>query len=337
MTTLSVNAITTAICLCLVVSGNDNLFKTFQEWKLQYNRAYNSLEEESLKYSIWLSNIELIENHNSKNATYKMDVNQFTDMTHEEFKSYVGSCDQNDKTVVIYYTIPNIINAPSSVNWTAKGVVTPVKNQGACGGCWSFGATGSMECNYAIKYGKLTSLSEEQLIDCDTTSNGCNGGTAVHGMEYSASEGGLCTEVSYPYTAGKNGTVCKAQKCGNKYNAPDKSSPVLYITPTNSTALRDALVLGCVGVGVEADQPAFQHYKSGVITSGCGQNPPHNDHSVIVVGYGVENGVDYWLVKNSWGTNWGENGYVKICRNCNQNGIYGECGILKAPKIPNYK
>eukprot|EP01084_Bolivina_argentea_P316574 548799_1 len=352
MSHLNTRALILLILLVLMINGEFltlntlqkmNTFKVFQEWKLEYNRVYNGLEEESIKYSIWSDNMELIANHNSKNLSYKMGINQFGDMTHKEFKSYIGSCSitsfkSNDISITKISDIDEIthMNAPASVNWTAKGVVTPVKNQGGCGSCWAFGATGAMECNYAIKHGKLTSLSEEQIIDCGhPNSNGCNGGNSVSAMNYAASEGGLCTEKAYPYTAGEtheNGT-CKVKTCGTKYDAPNKSNPVTKIQHNNSTALMEAVVKGCVQVNIEADQPAFQHYKSGVITSGCGAD---NDHSVLTVGYGTENGVQYWLVKNSWGQNWGDNGYVKICRNCKQNTPYGECGILKGPSQPNY-
>ena len=147
-------------------------------------------------------------------------------------------------------------------------------------------------------------------------------------MEYAANEGGLCSESAYPYTA-RDGT-CKSSSCGTKY---DKNSGYKGVTRDSETAMVTATVAGCVSIGIEADQTAFQHYSSGVLTGACGTNI---DHGVLIVGYGTESGQDYWLVKNSWGVTWGEQGYVKICRNCNKNNGAGECGILTEGNVPSF-
>eukprot|EP01084_Bolivina_argentea_P302401 521966_1 len=225
------------------------------------------------------------------------------------------------------------IDVPDSVDWTTHDppVVTPVKNQGQCGSCWSFSATGAMECQYAIKTGTLNSLSEQQLVDCAGIRygcEGCNGGEMTGAMKYAANEGGLCSETEYPYTA--RGGECKASSCGTKYDA---STGVDKVTPDDSSALQAAVAQGCVSIGIEADQTAFQHYKSGVLDGKCGTSV---DHGVLIVGYGSESGQDYWKVKNSWGDTWGEDGYVLICRNCNKNGEDGECGILTQPAVPDF-
>jgi len=206
--------------------------------------------------------------------------------------------------------------------------VTPVKNQGDCGSCWAFSATGSIECNYAIAHGQLNSLSEQQLVDCSVSEGnlGCDGGEMDSAFKYVMKEGGLCSETEYPYTA-KDGK-CQSSTCGTKYD-PVKS--YTDVTKQDEQALEDAAVLGCVSVAIEADQFAFQYYSSGVLTGTCGTNL---DHGVLVVGYGTESGQEYWKVKNSWGTSWGEDGYVLICKDCNQNGNQGECGINDDPSYP---
>jgi len=145
-------------------------------------------------------------------------------------------------------------------------------------------------------------------------------------FEYIIKEGGLCSETEYPYK-GVDG-VCKATSCGTLYN---KISSYKDVTTDDSTALETQVVSGCVSVAIEADQYAFQYYSSGVLTGTCGTSL---DHGVLVVGYGTDGSQDYWLVKNSWGTSWGEEGYVMICRNCDKNGASGECGINKEPSYP---
>jgi cathepsin L len=221
---------------------------------------------------------------------------------------------------------------PASVDWTTQGVVTPVKNQGQCGSCWSFSATGAMECDYAIAKGTLTSLSEQQLVDCSFSNGnlGCAGGWYYNAWNYVEKEGGLCTESAYPYTA-QDGT-CKSSSCGTLYNLMDSSIDT-KITADSDTALATAAAAGCVSVAIEADQTAFQYYSSGILTGTCGTSI---DHAVLVVGYGTSGSQEYWKVKNSWGTSWGMEGYIDICRNCGKNGNAGECGINMYPYVPNY-
>jgi len=217
---------------------------------------------------------------------------------------------------------------PASVDWEAAGKVTPVKNQGQCGACWAFSATGSTECQVAIATGKLVSLSEQQLIDCSVAEGnlGCDGGEMDAAFQYIQKEGGLCTEQAYPYKA-QDGK-CESTTCGTLY---DKISTYKDVTKRNEQALEDAVALGCVSVAIEANQFAFQYYSSGVLTGECGTQL---DHGVLAVGYGTTDGQEYWKVKNSWGTSWGENGYVLICKDCDKNGDQGECGIYDDPSYP---
>jgi len=324
-----------------------NTMATFKSWAKAFDREYPSEEAAAAKYMTWLDNLYVIAESNSQDLSYKLRLNQFSDMNADEFKLYVhgkdGACFKPEertnlfqkakkaKTIISEIREVEPVNAPDSVDWTTKGVVTPVKNQGQCGSCWSFSATGAIECDYAIKTGTLQSLSEQQLVDCAGERYGCagcNGGQMTGAMKYAAAEGGLCSEEEYPYTA-RDGT-CKATSCGKKY---DTNKGYDAVTPYSSSALETATAAGCVSIGIEADQTAFQHYSSGVLTGTCGTRI---DHGVLVVGYGEEGGQKFWKVKNSWGETWGQKGYINICRDCDKNGRDGECGILMEPNVPTF-
>jgi C1A family cysteine protease len=312
----------------------------FNQWAQAFEREYKDHEEAAQKYLVWLDNMHAIASSNSLDFSYKLRMNQFGDMTKDEFRQYihgdVGSCLnplKTDPTFIIGgdHVHEEPVNAPASVDWTSKGVVTPVKNQGQCGSCWAFSTTGSLECDYAIKSGTLNSLSEQELVDCVPITDGCmgcNGGSMDGAMKWVQKNGGLCSESEYSYTA-RNG-ACKSSSCGTKYNANTGHTDV---TADSETSLVNAVANGCVSVAIEADQTAFQYYSSGVLTGNCGTNL---DHGVLVVGYGTSGSTQYWKVKNSWGTSWGEKGYVLICKDCGKNGNKGECGILMQPSYPTF-
>jgi len=312
--------------------------QTWADWKLAFNKEYSSTEEEFKRFGIFVESLQKIATMNSNGMeTARFALNQFSDLSPSEFSSFVhgenGACYQGTgrkPTLLnkLEKRLDNDVGAnPSSVDWTTQGVVTPVKNQGNCGSCWSFSATGATECRYAIAKGTLNSLSEQQLVDCTRGlpygNLGCGGGQMDAAFKYIENTGGLCTEAEYPYTA-RNGD-CQASTCGTFY---DPISGYTDVTPRDESALETATVSGCVSVAIEADQTAFQYYSSGVLTGNCGTNL---DHGVLVVGYGTQSGTEYWKVKNSWGTSWGEQGYVLICKDCNKNGNQGECGINDDP------
>jgi len=209
----------------------------------------------------------------------------------------------------------------NDVNWVTAGAVTPVKNQGQCGSCWAFSATGAIEGAEFVATKKLDSYSEQQLVDCSKAQGnmGCNGGLMDYAFTYVQGKG-IESEASYPYTA-RDGTC--------KYDATKVIGHVkgFVDVPQNSVdQLKAAINKQPVAVAIEADQIAFQSYTSGVITKGCGQNL---DHGVLAVGYGTLNGVDFFLVKNSWGASWGDKGYVRIAASS-----ANVCGILSAASYP---
>uniref|UniRef100_A0A0G4I6B5 Uncharacterized protein n=1 Tax=Chromera velia CCMP2878 TaxID=1169474 RepID=A0A0G4I6B5_9ALVE len=308
--------------------------QSFNEFRLKYNRAYLDTEEEGKRFEIFKKNMAYITAHNNANSDFKLAVNQFADMTPAEYrKKFTGfkplpgrlGTNPNHKLDKV-----NVSDLPTSINWIDKGCVTGVKDQGQCGSCWAFSATGALEGVHCRNTGKLVSLSEQQLVDCSGPEGnlGCSGGLMDAAFEY-VDKHGLCSEKDYPYK-GINDD-CHASEC----TPVIKGFKGFYDVPTESeSALMGAVAShGPVAVAIEADEMAFQFYSSGVFTSRCGTNL---DHGVLVVGYGTEKGLNFWLVKNSWGASWGDKGYIKMVRNSSKAsvGSGGECGILMQPSYP---
>ncbi|RYH05201.1 hypothetical protein EON65_45370 [archaeon] len=303
------------------------------QFKLQFKDGADFLK----RLSIFAENLIQIEVHNANpNNTYQLGTNQFTHLTFDEFIDAVnigGTRPPNlrrNPSGPLHSAPVDVSTLPDSVDWTAKGAVTGVKDQGQCGSCWSFSATGSMEGAYFLRYGTLPSFSEQQLVSCDTggADAGCNGGWMDDAFTFAKNNGGLTTENQYPYNSGGTGNSGTCKTSG--YTNLENSAPSGYIdvAPGNVTALMSAVAQQPVSIAIQANQLAFQSYKSGVLTGKCGQNL---DHGVLVVGYGTLNGVDYWKVKNSWGTSWGEGGYILIQRSADD-----LCGVLDAASYPTY-
>jgi len=313
-------------------------YPTFQQWQALYSKEYLSATERDYRESMYDRNIKKIARHNARVNTWTMGVNQFADMPKAEFVSkflngasaggYNNATHLRQKNYNWTLLSGNYSALPLSVDWTTKGAVTPVKNQGQCGSCWSFSATGALEGAWFVKRHALTNLSEQQLVDCSTAqgNQGCNGGLMDYAFQYAVANG-LTTEAAYPYTAtGPN--ACKAKGLPVAVKATGFKD-----VPTNSMlSLMTAVVQQPVAVAIEADENAFQFYSSGVLTKPCGTNL---DHGVLLVGYGTDaTGLDYYKVKNSWGTTWGQAGYVLLGRGATYNGNQGQCGIQMDPSYP---
>jgi len=293
-------------------------------WKAAHKKQY-APSEESHRRALFLYNIEKIAQLNAENPTAKFALNQFADLTDAEFRAkYASGAFVEPATAdeIVGFAANGAL--PESVDWRTKGAVTPVKNQGQCGSCWTFSTTGVIEGFYFIKNGKLLSFAEQQIVDCAKLAGfGCNGGWPKKAVNY-ASRNGLELEPDYPYTAANGKCQYESSK------AIKTNSGVKVVTPKNSEQLKTALVSSPVAVVVQADEDAFRYYKSGVVTSGCSAG---TNHAVLAVGYEKVNGVEAFIVKNSWGTTWGNQGYIAISTDQSINKGLGACGILTQPII----
>jgi len=254
---------------------------------------------------------------------FSVKMNSFGDLSSEEFASLYNGV-KISRQPSLMTELHDQVQA-DTVDWRTKGAVTGVKNQGQCGSCWSFSATGSMEAAHFLKTGKLVSLSEQDLVDCSTTqgNDGCNGGLMDQAFQYVIDNHGVDTEASYKYTAtGPNDCKFTAANVGATI------SSFHDIPSGDEKSLQDAVDKQPVSVAIDASHQSFQFYTSGVYyESQCSSS--NLDHGVLAVGYGSDNGNNYWIVKNSWGTDWGMSGYINMSKNRNNN-----CGIATAASYP---
>ena len=328
------------LSIFLLFAFFSNVFSTsimdrFHQWVETFHFQFLNDAHFYDVYRKWAANDRFIEVSNSQNLSYTLGHNQFSGMDTLDFRKYLLSFEKplfETNTIIQQTTITSL---PKSVDWVSAGAVTPVKDQGQCGSCWSFSTTGALEGAYFVKYGALASFSEQQLVDCDTLTNGgrdhgCNGGLMDNAFAWIKKNGGLCSEQDYPYVSGttKTAGTCKTT-C--HVNSNSKVLSFVDIKANSDDAMMSALAQQPVSVAIEADQPAFQLYKSGVFTGTCGTNL---DHGVLVVGYGTDGTLDYYTVKNSWGPTWGLNGYIKLGKGVSYNDGAGQCGVLMEASYP---
>lgn len=295
----------------------------FMGYLSAYNKSYGTVAEYKYRLAQFTKRVE---EHTRWNAvegqTSTQGVNHLTDRTDDEIKMLNGF--KQMPTVADKQYVDNATTASAPIDWRAKGGVTPVKDQGHCGSCWSFSTTGAMEGAHFVASGNLVSLSESNLVDCSWLNHGCNGGMMDLAFKYAESYP-LETEAEYPYVASTSIFACKYKKSEGVVQVKS----YVDVTPRSSEAFKAALQHGPISVAIEADQSVFHQYTGGIITSdSCGTSL---DHGVLTVGYGVDAKVgEYYIVKNSWTTGWGEAGYVRIAI---KDGA-GICGIQSQPSYP---
>jgi C1A family cysteine protease len=337
---------TTIICLALLsASVSATVIDKFYQWAETHKIALPEGDHELLRIlENWKNNDRIIADTNAKNLSYTLGHNAFSGMSSVEFAEHMhfGLNREILETSGLRGFSETLVetSAETSVDWRTKNAVTPVKNQKQCGSCWSFSTTGALEGIYAIKRGTLVSYSEQQLVDCDYiraggTSLGCNGGDMKSAMEWIGKNNGLCTESAYPYVSGDTKTNGPCQKSCSIVSGSDISTTV-SVSANSDSAMMTALSQQPVSIAIEADQSSFQLYKSGVFTGACGTNL---DHGVLLVGYGTMNGLDYYILKNSWDVTWGSQGYMYIARGVDAsgkpyNGGKGQCGLLMQGVYP---
>lgn len=303
--------------------GSDAEWEAF---KNQYEKEYHGKEDLRRK-EIWRINLMKIDKHNKERKSFTLAMNSFGDLTEAEYKKLTRCLiyRPDRRTNGSTFLRPSFVKLPSTVDWRQKGYVTGVKNQGQCGSCWAFSATGSLEGQHFKKTGNLVSLSEQNLVDCSGAygNDGCGGGLMDNAFNYIKANGGIDTEASYPYKA-RDGR-CKFKKSnigatctGHMDIEKGSESQLQYATAT----------VGPISVAIDASHMSFQLYHSGVYNEpDCSSTAL--DHGVLVVGYGTNKGEDYWLVKNSWGKQWGMEGYIMMSRNKDN-----QCGIATAASYP---
>ncbi|CAI9757263.1 unnamed protein product [Fraxinus pennsylvanica] len=328
------------VLLCVLCQSSDACSETskqnnvtipmeqrYRQWMKRHGRKYGSRDEWNFRFGIYQSNLLFIEYINSQNLTYKLRDNKFADITNLEFRNaYLGyKSPRFSRKGQQNFTFDGSL-IPPSIDWRKRGAVTAVKNQGTCGSCWAFSAIAAVEGINKIKTGKLVSLSEQELVDCDynTDNKGCQGGYMEKAFAFIKKIGGITTEKDYPY-------VGKDDRCNTteRKKGAVKISSYKAIPAGSEKALLAAVAKQPVSVAIDAGGYDFQLYSSGIFSGYCGKDL---NHGVASVGYGESNGEKYWLVKNSWGAHWGEAGYIKMKRDSTDKD--GICGIAMEASYP---
>ncbi|CAL4995248.1 unnamed protein product [Urochloa decumbens] len=304
--------------------GEEAMKARHEEWMAEYGRTYKDAAEKARRFQVFMANAAFVDSSNAAgDKKYHLATNEFADMTYDEFiaryTGFIPMPDTGKKMPGFKYENVTLSDDQQTVDWRKKGAVTGVKNQGQCGCCWAFSAVAAIEGINQIKTGKLVTLSEQQVLDCSTNdgNQGCQGGLMDNAFKYIVNNGGITRNESYPYVARQG--MCKSVQ-------PMVTISGYQDVPNNDeTALAAAVANQPVSVAVDANRN-WQMYGGGMMTADrCGTKL---NHAVTAVGYGTENGNQYWLLKNQWGSQWGDGGYMKLQRGA------GACGVAMKASYP---
>jgi len=318
------------LAIAYAVPTDEEAKDLFQEFRVKFNKKYETEKEADFRFNTFRKALRRIEELNEQSTGAVYGITQFADMEPEEFEAKMlnrhkrtplelPEADLTACAAAASFGQEWCAQAPAAnFDWRTYGAVTGVKDQGQCGSCWSFGTTGDIEGTWFLKKGKLISLSEQQLVSCDKTDAACNGGLQENAFNYVIKTGGIQSEADYPYVSG-TGKVPTCAVNTNKFVANISAWAQVSKSASGESAIASYLVAnGPVTIGINANP--MQYYTHGIDNpSNC--SPLNLNHAVLIVGYGTENGVDYWLIKNSWGTSWGEQGYYRIVRGVDACGL----------------
>jgi len=317
--------------VCAVSALDTSLDASWQSFKTAHKKTYATTGEEMERRLIWENNLRFVRQHNLQaqlgKKSFSVKMNKFGDLTNLEFAKIYNGFNTTKVANRPRNVLPRTkVAVPDAVDWRTQGYVTPIKDQGQCGSCWAFSAVAALEGQHFKQAGQLVSLSEQNLVDCSRKfgNEGCNGGLMDQAFSYIKANSGIDTEDSYPYTA-RDGT-CKF----NPATVGATDTGFVDIPAGNEKALTEAIAtIGPISVAIDASRSSFQFYSKGVYTDkGCSST--RLDHGVTAVGYdSMGANQDYFIVKNSWGTSWGNKGYIWMARN--QKNM---CGIATAASYP---
>jgi cathepsin F len=309
--------------LAFFASASADVHAQFEYFKQKHGKTYTG-DEHAKRLSIYTANLEKIKDLNKRSKTAVFGETKFADLTRDEFAASVLSPMTAVRDESRVAPDIDVSDLPKEVDWRTKGVVTPIKNQGACGSCWAFSAIGNIEGQWALANHTLTQFSEQNLVDCDhecmqydggkSCDAGCNGGLQPNAYNYVIKAGGIDTESDYPY-AGVNGQ-CQFKK-------QNIGASIKNWTMISKDEKQIAAQLNARGpLAIAADAVEWQFYIFGIFDLPCGSSL---DHGILIVGYGSGESIigeqDYWIIKNSWGEGWGEHGYMRLHRGD------GKCGV----------
>jgi cathepsin L len=298
----------------------------FVSWMKEHQRVYTN-EEFLYRYEIFKTNMDFVRDWNAQGTSTVVGLNNMADLSNSEYRNiYLGTRIDGTERLANAEPYTQVEPQATDIDWRTKGVVTPIKDQGQCGSCWAFSTTGSIEGATTLKSGKLVSVSEQNLMDCSTSygNQGCNGGLMDNAFRYVIANKGIDTESAYPYEV-RQGT-CRFTVA----NVGASITGYKDITAGSEAALTTAIAQQPISVAIDASHNSFQLYKSGVYyEAACSSS--RLDHGVLAIGYGTDDatGNAFYLVKNSWGTSWGTQGYIQMSRNRANN-----CGIATSASYP---